>query len=220
VRTYVRRPDWRDGLWFLTFEVASAVMLAARYGVGAPYRIGDLASASTAARWGTGVHDVARSRRTTWSFALANGSNAPTGMSGSPLDGAPTPAASEFSSRPRIAPVQRGHRAVLRTLLRSAGLPAPDGEPVVHFFRRSPGRSRGRLTPPSRIACRRLCGRGPLDGHGRCRHVKRRRRWWVFKNTSKKASAPAMATEMLRPAPRRSCTRSCRGSGCGRGGRC
>jgi uncharacterized protein len=42
LRTYVRRPDGRDGIWFLTLEVGSAAMLAARCTVGAPYHLGDL----------------------------------------------------------------------------------------------------------------------------------------------------------------------------------
>jgi uncharacterized protein YqjF (DUF2071 family) len=42
LRTYVRRPHGRDGIWFLAIEVASAAMLAARYAIGAPYHLGDL----------------------------------------------------------------------------------------------------------------------------------------------------------------------------------
>jgi uncharacterized protein YqjF (DUF2071 family) len=41
LRTYVRRPDGRDGLWFLSIEVARAAMLAAR-AVGVPYHLADL----------------------------------------------------------------------------------------------------------------------------------------------------------------------------------
>ncbi|MEU0009100.1 DUF2071 domain-containing protein [Streptomyces sp. NPDC006314] len=41
LRTYVRGPDGRDGLWFLSIEVACPVMLAAR-AVGAPYHVGRL----------------------------------------------------------------------------------------------------------------------------------------------------------------------------------
>lgn len=41
LRTYVRLPDGRDGLWFLTNEVGSAAMLAA-CAIGAPYHLGDL----------------------------------------------------------------------------------------------------------------------------------------------------------------------------------
>src|SRR3954447_5195299 len=42
LRTYVRGPKGRDGIWFLSLEVGSAGMLAARYAVGAPYHLGDL----------------------------------------------------------------------------------------------------------------------------------------------------------------------------------
>ena len=42
LRTYVRRPDGRDGIWLLSLEVGSAAMLAARCAVGAPYHLGDL----------------------------------------------------------------------------------------------------------------------------------------------------------------------------------
>ncbi|MFJ8085788.1 YqjF family protein [Streptomyces sp. NPDC096205] len=41
LRTYVRRPDGRNGLWFLSIEVAFPPMLAARL-VGAPYHVGTL----------------------------------------------------------------------------------------------------------------------------------------------------------------------------------
>ncbi|MBA2947364.1 YqjF family protein [Streptomyces himalayensis] len=41
LRTYVRWPGGRDGVWFLSSEVGSAVMLAAR-AVGAPYHLSDL----------------------------------------------------------------------------------------------------------------------------------------------------------------------------------
>jgi len=42
LRTYVRRPNGRDGIWFLSLEVGSATMLAARCAVGAPYHLSDL----------------------------------------------------------------------------------------------------------------------------------------------------------------------------------
>lgn len=38
LRTYVRGPDGRDGLWFLTLDIGSGILAAAlRSGVGAPY---------------------------------------------------------------------------------------------------------------------------------------------------------------------------------------
>ncbi|MDH6566260.1 uncharacterized protein YqjF (DUF2071 family) [Streptomyces sp. SAI-117] len=41
LRTYVRREDGRDGIWFLAVQVACPLMLAAR-AVGAPYTLGHL----------------------------------------------------------------------------------------------------------------------------------------------------------------------------------
>lgn len=43
LRTYVRGPDGRDGLWFLTLDIGSAAMAAAlRMAVGAPYHLARL----------------------------------------------------------------------------------------------------------------------------------------------------------------------------------
>ncbi|MFV0131265.1 YqjF family protein [Streptomyces sp. HMX112] len=41
LRTYVRRPDGRDGLWFFSLEVTQPLMLGA-VAAGAPYRLGRL----------------------------------------------------------------------------------------------------------------------------------------------------------------------------------
>lgn len=47
LRTYVRGPDGRDGLWFLSLDIGSAVLAAAmRAAVGAPYHSGDLTLAA------------------------------------------------------------------------------------------------------------------------------------------------------------------------------
>ncbi|PIM66110.1 hypothetical protein CTU88_44975, partial [Streptomyces sp. JV178] len=61
LRTYVRTPDGRDGLWFLSLEVGCPLMLAAR-AFGAPYRLGrlrmsrDLTAVSYAGtRWSGGA---------------------------------------------------------------------------------------------------------------------------------------------------------------------
>ncbi|MFF7969826.1 DUF2071 domain-containing protein [Streptomyces sp. NPDC007905] len=60
LRTYVRRPDGRDGLWFLSLEVGCPAMVAVR-AVGAPYHVGRLDVAQregvvtyTGSRWGAG----------------------------------------------------------------------------------------------------------------------------------------------------------------------
>jgi uncharacterized protein YqjF (DUF2071 family) len=43
LRTYVRGPDGRDGLWFLSLDIGSAALaMTMRSAVGAPYRWGDL----------------------------------------------------------------------------------------------------------------------------------------------------------------------------------
>ncbi|OKK03928.1 hypothetical protein AMK26_19565 [Streptomyces sp. CB03234] len=41
LRTYVRLPSGKDGLWFLSIEVGNPLMLAARV-IGVPYHLGDL----------------------------------------------------------------------------------------------------------------------------------------------------------------------------------
>jgi uncharacterized protein YqjF (DUF2071 family) len=138
LRTYVRRPDGRDGLWFLSLEVASAVMLAARYGVGAPYHLGDLSVcehggtlAYAGARRGgePSYHLVIRpgdrirpSDRDVW---LTSRWRAYTRRFGilfeTPVEHEPWPLSTATLEQ------------CFETLLSSAGLPAPNGEPVVHY---------------------------------------------------------------------------------------
>jgi hypothetical protein len=141
LRTYVRRPNGRDGLWFLSIEVASAIMLAARCAVGAPYHLGDLSVSehvdtivyAGARRGGTpSYHLVIRpgeriqpSDRDIWLASRWRGYTRRFGiLFETPVEHEPWPltnAAIEQSSE---------------SLLSSAGLPTPAGEPVVHF---SPG---------------------------------------------------------------------------------
>jgi hypothetical protein len=138
LRTYVRRPNGRDGVWFLSLEVASAVMLAARYAVGAPYHLGDL---SVSEHGGTVVYAGARrggepsyhlvvrpgdriqpSDRDIWLTSRWRGYTRRFGiLFETPVEHEPWPLSGgsieQFSE----------------TLLSSAGLPAPGDEPVVHF---------------------------------------------------------------------------------------
>jgi uncharacterized protein len=139
LRTYVRRPNGRDGIWFLSLEVGSAAMLAARYAVGAPYHLGDLSVSKhrgTVIYAGTrrggkpSYHLVVRpgdpivqpSDRDIW---LTGRWRAYTRRFGilfeTPVEHEPWPLAAgvveEFTE----------------TLVTSSGLPAPDGAPLVHF---------------------------------------------------------------------------------------
>ncbi|NMH95087.1 DUF2071 domain-containing protein, partial [Pseudonocardia bannensis] len=128
----------RDGIWFLSLEVASAVMLAARYAVGAPYHLGDL---SVSEHGGTVVYAGARrggepsyhlvirpgeriqpSDRDIWLTSRWRGYTGRFGLLfETPVEHEPWPLSSgtieQFSE----------------TLTSSAGLPAPRGEPVVHY---------------------------------------------------------------------------------------
>jgi len=63
LRTYVRRPDGRDGIWFLTLEVGSATMLTARYAVGAPWMMWMLMAVKPKNARPRATHAVTRSRR-------------------------------------------------------------------------------------------------------------------------------------------------------------
>lgn len=137
LRTYVRRRDGRDGLWFLSIEVACPLMLAAR-AVGAPYHPGTL-------------------RVTASEGAVAySGSRRPNGPSyrltvrpGDPIR--PTERDVWLTSRWRAYTRRLGRlwetpvehepwplagasvEVLEETLTGAAGLPAPLGEPVVHF---------------------------------------------------------------------------------------
>jgi uncharacterized protein YqjF (DUF2071 family) len=125
-------------VWFLSLEVASAVMLAARYAVGAPYHLGDL---SVSEHGGTVVYAGARrggepsyhlvvrpgdriqpSDRDIWLTSRWRGYTRRFGiLFETPVEHEPWPLSGgsieQFSE----------------TLLSSAGLPAPGDEPVVHF---------------------------------------------------------------------------------------
>ncbi|MFF4835473.1 YqjF family protein [Streptomyces sp. NPDC001315] len=138
LRTYVRHPSGRDGLWFFSLEVAWPLMLAAR-GIGAPCHAGAL--------------DVTRREET----LVYSGRRGAGGASyrlvvrpGVPIE-RPTERDVWLISRWRAytrrlgmlweTPVEHepwslasaGVEVLEETLTASAGLPAPSGEPVVHF---------------------------------------------------------------------------------------
>nr|WP_051790409.1 DUF2071 domain-containing protein [Streptomyces sp. NRRL S-1022] len=137
LRTYVRGPDGGQGLWFLSIEVASPVMLAAR-AVGVPYHVGRLELARrdgvvaySGARRGSGPRyrlsvrpgeAIRPSRRDVW---LTSRWRAFTRRLGAlwetPVEHAPWPL--------REARLD----ALSETVTLVAGLPPPVTEPVVHF---------------------------------------------------------------------------------------
>jgi hypothetical protein len=138
LRTYVHRPNGRDGVWMLSIEVASVMMLAAGRVVGAPYHLGDLSLSEhggTVVYAGTrrggepGYHLVIRpgqrirpSDRDVW---LTSRWRAYTRRLGvlfeTPVEHEPWPLSSGVIEQES------------ETLVSSAGLPAPAGDPVVHF---------------------------------------------------------------------------------------
>ncbi|MET9517907.1 DUF2071 domain-containing protein [Streptomyces sp. NPDC002994] len=141
LRTYVRGPGGRQALWFLTIEVSTAAMLAAR-AMGAPYHSGSLtlrqgdrtyfyagmrhgggASYRLAVRRGEPV--TAPSERDVW---LTTRWHAFTRRAGliwdTPVEHQPWPL--------HTATVEN----LAQSLTTAVGLPAPTGEPLVHF---SPG---------------------------------------------------------------------------------
>lgn len=158
VRTYVRGPDGKDGIWFLSLDASSPVTtLGGRLGYGVPYfladmTIGDAAGVvnyrgtrlrpGPAARYRIGVRpepatrDDDRSALDDWLTGRwrAYGLRA------------------ETLVRANVAhepwPLQRASVVELEEeLLAAAGLPAPEAEPLVHF---SPGVD-ARLSRPRRV---------------------------------------------------------------------
>ncbi|GGR95240.1 hypothetical protein GCM10010236_57190 [Streptomyces eurythermus] len=138
LRTYVRHPNGRDGLWFLSLEVACPVMLAAR-AIGAPYHPGVL----EVTRSGETVRYLGRRRRGRASYRLV-------ARPGAPLE-RPTERDLWLTSRWRAytrrlgllweTPVEHEPWPLAgaavgeleENLTTEAGLPTPTGEPVVHF---------------------------------------------------------------------------------------
>jgi uncharacterized protein len=162
LRTYVRHPSGRDGLWFLSIEVACPLMLAAR-AVGAPYSPAALGVTTrgdtvsyTGSRWAHGRSyrlvvrpgdPIEPSERDVWLTSRWRAYTRRLGMLWeTPVEHEPWPLAAAV--------------AVLEeTLTTAAGLPAPLGEPLVHH---SAGVRHVRLGPS------RPCGpeSGPGTGTG------------------------------------------------------
>jgi uncharacterized protein YqjF (DUF2071 family) len=138
LRTYVRRPGGRDGLWFLSLEVACPLMLAAR-AVGVPYHPGALkvtrrdgAVVYSGRRWAGGASyrlvvrpggPIARpTARDVWLTSRWRAYSRRLGVLWeTPAEHEPWPLAAA------------GVEELEETLTTSAGLPAPASEPVVHF---------------------------------------------------------------------------------------
>ena len=137
LRTYVRHRNGRDGLWFLSIEVACPLMLAART-VGAPYHPGTVrvsvsgdAVSYAGSRWGGKASyrltvrpgsPIGPTERDVW---LTSRWRAYTRRLGAlwetPVEHEPWPL--------RDAAVD----VLDETLTTAAGLPAPTAEPLVHF---------------------------------------------------------------------------------------
>ncbi|MET7906321.1 DUF2071 domain-containing protein [Streptomyces sp. NPDC005355] len=140
LRTYVRRPDGRDGLWFLSIEVACPLMVGAR-AVGAPYNQGRLSVSPTkdslsyvGSRWGGGPsyrlvvrpgEPMTPTDRDIW---LTSRWRAYTRRLGvlweTPVEHEPWPLSDATVD------------VLEETLTTAAGLPPPLADPVAHF---SPG---------------------------------------------------------------------------------
>ncbi|MEU0073764.1 DUF2071 domain-containing protein [Streptomyces sp. NPDC006332] len=159
LRTYVRRPDGRDGLWFLSLEVACPLMLAAR-AIGAPYNPGTLSVTKrggtvsyAGSRWAGGPtyrltvrpgDPIEPTERDVWLTSRWRAYTRGLGMLWeTPVEHEPWPLADATVD------------VLEETLTVAAGLPAPLGEPVVHF---SPGVRHVRMGPSL------PCGPGARQG--------------------------------------------------------
>lgn len=137
LRTYVRHRDGRDGLWFLSLEVACPLMLAAR-AVGVPYNPGTLrvsvdgdAISYTGSRWGGDASyrlavrpgdPITPTGRDVWLTSRWRAYTRRLGMLWeTPVEHEPWPL--------RDVAVD----VLDETLTTAAGLPAPTAEPVAHF---------------------------------------------------------------------------------------
>ncbi|HSX97793.1 MAG TPA: DUF2071 domain-containing protein [Streptomyces sp.] len=148
LRTYVGRREGRDGLWFLSIEVAHPLMLAACAN-GAPYHRGRLSvtrSGDTVSyagsRWASGPcyrlvvrpgEPVEPTGRDVWLTSRWRAYTRRLGMLWeTPVEHEPWPLATAAVD------------VLEETLTTAVGLPAPLGEPVVHF---SEGAGHVRLGP-------------------------------------------------------------------------
>ncbi|WP_256341738.1 YqjF family protein [Streptomyces sp. TLI_105] len=151
LRTYVRLPDGRRGLWFFSLDVTAPYLLAGR-ALGVRYRSADL----TVRERGADTFYGGRRRGAEGvGYRLGVRAGAPVEEK-SPLDEWLTSRWVAFSRRAGLlwlTPVdhepwalRRGTvRELEQTLTRSAGLPDPEPSPLVHV---SPGVGPVRLGPP------------------------------------------------------------------------
>lgn len=144
VRTYVRGPDGRTGIWFLSLDAARLPAVAvARVGYGLPYFWADMSVETT------GNEVVYRARRR-WPGPAGARCDARVEV-GQPLtDEELTPLDHFLTARYRLYstvagrlvtadaehphwPLRRARLVELRQdLIQAAGLPAPDHDPIVH----------------------------------------------------------------------------------------
>lgn len=137
LRTYVRHRSGRDGLWFLSIEVACPLMLAAR-AIGAPYNPGTLsvsvdgdAVSYAGSRWGGGASyrlgvragdPITPTERDVWLTSRWRAYTRRFGMLWeTPVEHEPWPLADASVD------------VLDESLTTAAGLPAPTAEPLVHF---------------------------------------------------------------------------------------
>ena len=170
LRTYVVDADGTDGLWFLSLDVESAMMVvAARLGLDIPYFPAEMnVEAGDTVRY-----ESRRVGQPAASHRIEVRPGAPLGDDVSERDAALLGrwrAFSEVAGRLVQVPVEHEpwpvHAATLVELEESvttaAGLPAPTGDPLVHY---SPGVD-ARLGPPRRAASATAGSTGtPGPGH-------------------------------------------------------
>ena len=160
LRTYVRGPDGRDGLWFLTLEVASLpTLVGARLGYGVPYHWADMSVDGD----GTTITYKSR-RRPPEDTDVMHDITIRAGEPFAPdelneLDHVLTGRWRAWTTVANVKlataavehePWSLYHAEVVQleeTIFTAAGLPLPEGEPLVHY---SPGVS-VKLGPPQPV---------------------------------------------------------------------
>ncbi|MBP2407073.1 hypothetical protein SNS2_4509 [Streptomyces netropsis] len=162
LRTYVRLEDGTEALWFFSLEVSSALMLTARL-AGAPYHLGDL-SLRTRGDGSITYTGVRRGGSPSYHLTVRPGRALVPGERDIWLTSrwrAVTRRAGRLWQTPVTHepwPLSAAREDGLQeSLTRAAGLPPPDGAPVLHF---SPGVRRVRLGAPRPVS-RRGSGAGP-----------------------------------------------------------
>jgi uncharacterized protein len=154
VRTYVRDPAGRSGIWFFSLDAARlGAVVTARV---TPYRLPYFwSSMRLSERTGPGGHEIAYLTRRPWPGGLGQLTSRVRVSVGDPIPPGEVTAFEHFlTARWRLFSVTRGRRASARAcherwplhratarlvddqLISAAGLPAPAAEPLVHY---SPG---------------------------------------------------------------------------------